>query len=70
MSRVAGGVEECPGPGKLLAVGGIRGRELQKLRHDKSGDMRAELVRGVFSTMAVYQRVRHLQCLNSTCDIS
>lgn len=61
LSRVAGGVPDCPGPGELFWAAGIGRRELQKLHDDKSGDKRADLVCSVFRAMAVHHKVRH-QC--------
>ncbi|KAK9917271.1 hypothetical protein WJX75_002601 [Coccomyxa subellipsoidea] len=58
VSRVAGGVPECPGPGEIFWAAGAGRRELQKLRHDKNGDLRADLVRSVFRFMAVHHRWR------------
>ena len=55
---MAGGVPECPGPGEIFWAAGVGRRDLQKLRHDRNGDLRADLVRSVFRTMAVHHRVR------------
>ncbi|BDA50698.1 hypothetical protein COCOBI_16-3740 [Coccomyxa sp. Obi] len=58
MSRVAGGPPDCPGPGELFWAAGVRRRQLQQLRQDRSGEARAELIRCVFSAMATHQRWR------------